>query len=210
MIDDPVFCGLAVIFTFIFLLSIRSFFKILPSLGDCIMRWKGSLDLENSLQLSGSRNLVAIILFVPLCMVVYSLGLYQPDFIGALSPALGLAATCGTMLAYLLLRLFLNWQLEMGSYRTKTFTAANHAFHNYIIILFMIVFPVGAVLNIAVGNKELTRVVLMYAIAVTYLIHIYRRGQIFASACNPFTTFLYLCGLELLPTTVLVLSAFLL
>ena len=30
MIDDPVFCGLAVIFTFIFLLSVGSFFKIIP------------------------------------------------------------------------------------------------------------------------------------------------------------------------------------
>ena len=56
MIDDPVFCGLAVIFTFIFLLSVGSFFKIIPSLGDCVMRWKGNLDLEDSLQLSGSRN----------------------------------------------------------------------------------------------------------------------------------------------------------
>ena len=70
MIDDPVFCGLAVIFTFIFLLSVGSFFKIIPSLGDCVMRWKGNLDLEDSLQLSGSRNWMVMVLFVPLCMVV--------------------------------------------------------------------------------------------------------------------------------------------
>ena len=114
MIDDPVFCGLAVIFTFIFLLSVGSFFKIIPSLGDCVMRWKGNLDLEDSLQLSGSRNWMVMVLFVPLCMVVYSHGLYQPDYMESLPPALGLAATCGTMLAYLVLRSFLNWQLEMG------------------------------------------------------------------------------------------------
>ena len=207
MTDNPVFCGLAVIFTFLFLLNIRSFFKIIPSLLDSVTRWKGNLDLEDSLQLSGSRNWMVMVLFVPLCMVVYSHGLYQPDYMESLPPAPGLAATCGTMLAYLVLRSFLNWQLEMGAYRTKTFTAANHAFFNYIIILFLIVFPVGAILNISVGNKELTRVVLLHVIAVTYLFHIFRRGQIFASACNPFTTFLYLCGLELLPTTVLVLSA---
>ena len=207
MIDDPVFCGLAVIFTFIFLLSVRSFLKILPALGDCLLRWKGNVDLEDSLQLSGSRNWIAIVLFVPFCMVAYSHGLYHPDYMDTLPPALGLAAFSGTMLTYLLLRFFLNWQLEMGSYRTKAFMAANHAFYNYMIILFMIVFPVGAILNATVGNKELTRTILLYIIAATYIIHIFRRGQIFASACNPFTTFLYLCGLELLPTTVLVLSA---
>lgn len=207
MTDNPVFCGLAVIFTFLFLLNIRSFFKIIPSLLDSVTRWKGNLDLEDSLQLSGSRNIVALILFVPFCMVVYSHSLYRPDYMDGLTPEFQLAATTGTMLAYLALRTFLNWQLEMSSYHSKTFTAANHAFFNYIIILFLIVFPVGAILNISVGNKELTRVVLLHVIAVTYLFHIFRRGQIFASACNPFTTFLYLCGLELLPTTVLVLSA---
>ena len=207
MIDDPVFCGLAVIFTILFLLSVRSFLKILPSLWDCVMRWKGSLDLEDSLQLSGSRDWIAIILFVPTCMLAYSNGLYRPDYIAELPPAAGLAACAGTMLAYILLRFFLNWQLEMGSYKTKTFSAANHSFDNYLIILFIILFPAGALLNEVFGDKELTRTVLLHIAAFTYILHIFRRGQIFASVCNPFTTFLYLCGLELLPTTVLVLSA---
>lgn len=207
MMDDPVFCGLAVIFTLLFLLSVGSFFKILPSLGDCVLRWKGNLDLEDSLQLSGSRNWMAAVLFIPACMVAYSNGLYHPDYLDSLEPALGLAALAGTALAYLLLRFFLNWQLEMGSYRTKTFAAANHSFYNYVIILFLILFPTGALLNATIGDKELTRSVLTYITAVTYIFHIFRRGQIFASVCNPFTTFLYLCGLELLPTAALVLSA---
>ena len=207
MTDNPVFCGLAVIFTFLFLLSVRSFFKILPSLWDCILRWKGNLDLEDSLQMSGSRNLIAVIIFVPLCLLAYSHGLYRPDFLDGLPPALGVVTLCGCMLAYLLLRSFLDWQLEMGSYRTKTFTAANRSFRNYMIIVFLILLPLGAACRALTDNEELIRSILLHATAITYLFHIYRRGQIFASACNPFTTFLYLCGLELLPTTVLVLSA---
>lgn len=207
MTDNPVLCGLAVIFTFLFLLSVRSFFKILPSLWDCILRWKGSLDLEDSLQMSGSRDLIAVILFAPLCMVAYSHDLYHPDFMDALRPELGFAALCGCMLAYLILRSFLDWQLEMGSYRTKTFTAANRSFRNYMIIVFTILLPLGAVCRVLTENEELTRSILLHATALTYIFHIYRRGQIFASVCNPFTTFLYLCGLELLPTAVLVLSA---
>ncbi len=207
MTDNPVFCGLAVIFTFLFLLSIRSFFKIIPSLADSVSRWKGNIELEDSLQLSGSRNLVAIILFVPLCMVVYSHSLYRPDYMDGLTPALQLTATTCTLLAYLALRMFLNWQLEMSSYHSKTFSAANRSFYNYAIILFAILFPTGGMLSIFVEDEELARVILMHIIAITYIVYIFRRGQIFASVCNPFTTFLYLCGLELLPTAALVVSA---
>ena len=189
MIDDPVFCGLAVIFTFLLLLSARSLFKILPSLWYCVQRWKGNLDLEDSLQLSGSRNLVAGVLFVPLCMVAYSHNLYHTDYMDGMPPALQLAAVCGTMLAYLILRMFLNWQLEMDAYRSKTFTAANRSFYNYLILLFLIVFPIGAAFKVLIGNEYVTRTVILYITAFTYLFHIIRRGQIFASVCNPYTTF---------------------
>ena len=91
--------------------------------------------------------------------------------------------------------------------RSKTFTAANRSFYNYLILLFLIVFPIGAAFKVLIGNEYVTRTVILYITAFTYLFHIIRRGQIFASVCNPFTTFLYLCGLELLPTAVLVLSA---
>ena len=207
MFDDPVFCGLAVIFTFIFLLSVRSFFKILPSLGDCVLRWKGNVELEDSLQLSGSRNLVAIVLFVPLCMVAYSHDLYHPNFLDSMPHGLQLPVIVACMLTYVILRAFLNWQMEMGLYRTKTFIAANRSFISFIIILFIILFPTGAILNIFIDNKEFTRIALLHVTLLAYAFYIFRRGQIFASTCNPFTTFLYLCGLELLPTTVLVLSA---
>ncbi len=206
LFDNPVFCALAVFFTLLFLLNLRSLLKIIPSLWDCILRWKGNLDLEDSIQLSRSRNWIAAILFVPLCMAVYSSGLYSPDFVTGLPPLMGLAATVLVMLGYLLLRAYLNWQLEMHHYGSKTFTAANRSFFNYGIVLFFLLFFAGALLNATSGDASQTRKVLTWILAVTYSVHIVRRGQIFASESNPFTTFLYLCSLELLPTAALVLS----
>ena len=210
LFDNPVFCGLAVFFTLLFLLNLRSLLKIAPSLADCVMRWKGSVDLEDSIQLSRSRNWIAAILLVPFCMVVYSHDLYSPDITRHLSPVLRLAVVTGAMLTYLLLRAFLNWQLEMHHYHTKIFTAANRSFYNYAIILFFLVFFIGGLTRTLSGDDALTRKVLTWTLALSYLFFIIRRGQIFASACNPFTTFLYLCSLELLPTAALVLSASLL
>ena len=206
-IDNPVFCGLAVFFTLLFLLNLKSLLKIFPSLWDCVVRWKGNLDLENSIQLSRSRNWIAAILFVPFCMLVYSYGMYTPDFIGDLPPYFRLAAVIGVMLVYLLLRTFLNWQLETHNYGTSVFTAANRSFYNYCIILFFLLFITGGILTAFSCGEDTIKAVLLCETGLTYLIYIYRRGQIFSSYCNPFSTFLYLCSLELLPTAALVISA---
>ena len=123
-----------------------------------------------------------------------------------LSPAANLAVVTAALLGYLLLRTFLNWQLEMHNYSSRTFTAANRSFYTYAIGLFFLLFFSGALVRAFGGSDGLARSVLLWEAAVTYFFYIIRRGQIFASACNPFTTFLYLCSLELLPTAVLVLS----
>ncbi|MBP5217382.1 MAG: DUF4271 domain-containing protein [Bacteroidales bacterium] len=207
MLDNPIFCGLAVLFTLLFLVNIGSFIKIFPVMTASVWRWKNDLELEDSLQLSRSRNTVAAVLLVPLCMVVYSYDLYSPDFLDRFSPILRFAAVTGVMFLYLLLRAFLNWQLEMHNYGSKAFVAANRSFFNYCIMLFFLLFLTGAAVNALTGDAERTRTVLLYVTGVSYVFYIMRRGQIFASACNPFSTFLYLCGLELIPTLALVISA---
>ncbi len=210
MIDDPIFCGLAVLFTILTLFCLRSLLKITPSLMDCVRRWKGNIDLEDSLQLSRSRNLIALVLFVPLCMVAYSHSLYTPEFLESLPQTLQFGIVTGILSTYVLLRLFLNWQLEFNGYESKVFSAANRSFYNYLIILFFLLFIPGTALNAADCPEETSRTVLLWITAVSYGFFVIRRGQIFASACNPFTTILYLCGLEILPTAALVFSAYLL
>lgn len=207
---DLVFSGLAVLFTLLFILSVRSFLKILKPVWRCIGRYKANLDLEDSLQLSRSRNLVAAVLFVPFCMTVHWHRLYTPALFDGFTPLVRFGLVSGTILVYFLFRAFLNWQLEMHSYGTKTFTAANRSFLNFAIILFFELFCGGALLLAFTHDAGLTRTVLLWLAAFSYVIYIFRRGQIFSTVCNPFTTILYLCGLELLPTGVLVLSAVLL
>jgi len=209
LIENPVFCALAVFFTLLFLLNLRSFLKVAPSLWDCVVRWKGNLTLEDSIQLSRSRNWIAAILFVPFCQVVFAFGLYSPDFMAGMPVTFQLLTVIGVFLAYLLLRAFLNWQLEMHRYGSSVFTAANNSFFNYCVILFFLLFLTGGLWGAISGDTASARPVMLWEAGVTYLVYIFRRGQIFASVCNPFATFLYLCSLELLPTAALVLSALL-
>lgn len=208
--DNPTFAVLAVVFTILFILELRSFQKISPFLFGCIWRWKNNLELEDSLQLSRSRDRIALILAVPTCMLAYSYSLYDPDILRETSPAARLGLVCVAILMQVPARAFLNWQFVPHGSRSKAFQAANGAFYNYSILLFFLVFFLGAVTNAVTGNMDTTRNVLMWGIAVSYMVYVIRRGQIFASTCNPFVTFLYLCGLELLPTAILVLSGMLL
>lgn len=208
--DNPTFAVLAVVFTILFILELRSFQKISPFIFGCIWRWKYNLELEDSLQLSRSRDRIALILAGPICMLAYSYSLYDPDIIQKFSPAARLGLVSAALLLQLPARAFLNWQFLSHGSRSKAFQAANGAFYNYSILLFFLVFFLGAVTNAVTGSMDTTRNVLTWAIAVSYALYVIRKGQIFASACNPFVTFLYLCGLELLPTAILVLSGMLL
>lgn len=208
--DNILLDGLVVFFTLLFVLTMRSFLAIVPRLLGGAWRWKTHLEIEDSHQLAWSRNLVFAVLFVPSCLLVQSHSLYSPSFFEGLSPAARLGATAGTLLGYLLLRTFLDWQLEMKSFGSRTFIAANRSFYSFWIILFLLLFLCGAGMRLVTDNEDIVRTVLLHLTAVSYFFHILKRGQIFSSACNPFTTILYLCSLELLPTGTLVLSASLL
>ena len=43
--------------------------NILPSLLGCLLRWKECLNLEDSVRLSSDRNVFAVFMAVPLCLV---------------------------------------------------------------------------------------------------------------------------------------------
>lgn len=205
--DTPVISGLAVLSLLLFLLAVRSFLKILPALGDCLRRWKANVDLEDSLQLSRSRNLVAGILVVPFCLLLYTQSLYRPDFLERLPEIWRFPTVLGIFLAYIVLRGYLNWQLEMHDYGKPAFTAANRSFFSFLIMLFLLLFFAAGLADVLVPDPDLRQRLLTFVLAAFYLLYLVRRGQIFASACNPFTTILYLCSLELFPTGLLVFSA---
>ncbi len=208
--DNPIFSGAAVLFTVLMMLSLRSALQVLPHLMRCLGRWKANVEIEDSLQLSRSRNWIAFLLFVPLCMVAFHHKMYTPDFLLALPPLWQFPAVVGVMTAYVLLRTFLNWQLEQGARGSRTFQAANRSFFNYMILLFVLLGGLGLVLSLTrLPQAAVTRILWLAALAF-YLLSVVRRGQIFSSVCNPFITFLYLCGLEFFPTAALVVSAVLL
>lgn len=208
--DTLLFATLATVFTIFFLLELRSVLKIAPYLGKCVWRWKYNLEIEDSLQLSRSRNQVALTLVVPLAMLIYSWSVFSPDIIRGLSPTLQLCVVIVAIMFQIPLRDFLNWQVESRHHSSKVLQAANGAFYNFLIILFLLLFVAGASAQTLTSNAEFTRRLLIWITGLSYSVYVIRKGQIFASVCNPFVTFLYLCALELFPTALLLSVAVLL
>jgi len=190
----------------LFLLILRNFLNVLPYLSGGVLRARGSAVLEGSVKLSRDRNLVAAVLIIPAILVIYRYRLVEVSWFDTLSPDLKLLAVAGLFAAFLLLR-YLLYRWFMPRRRYDDYQMAYRTGHTFFILLMLLVLATVGILS-ALGLPDVTvRTFLLIEAGVLYLLYLLRKGQILSTSCNPLTTFLYLCGLELLPASLLVVPA---
>ena len=190
----------------LFLVVLRSFLSVLPYLADSILRARGSAALENSVRVSRDRNLVALVFLVPAILLAFRYRLYDPAFVRDLEPDLRLGVIGAVFAGYLLLR-FLLYRWARPRRRYDNYQLSYRAGYTFFILLMLLALATVGVLYVLKAPDRIVRIFLLAETAFVYLVYLLRRGQILSLSCNPLTTFLYLCGLELLPTAALVLSA---
>jgi len=190
----------------LFLLSLRSFLNVLPYLSDSVRRARGSAALENSVRVSRDRNIVAAVFLLPAILLIYRYRLFDIGYFNGLSEDYRLLAVAGAFSVYLLLRAVLSrWFRPKRRY--DDYVMSYRAGYTFFILLMMLALVTVGVLTV-LGVSELTiKTFLLVEAGVVYLLYLLRRGQILSTSCKPLTTFLYLCGLELLPTALLVVPA---
>ena len=187
----------------LFLLALRSF---LPYLADNILRARGSAALENSVRVSRDRNLVAAVFLIPAILLIYRYRLFDIAYFDTLSPDLRLAAVAGVFIGYLLIR-FLLYRWLRPRRRYDDYQMAYRAGYTFFILLMMLALTtVGICYVLGLPNATI-KTLLLVETGVLYLLYLFRRGQILSMSCNSLTTFSYLCGLELLPTALMVVPA---
>ena len=190
----------------LFLLALRSFLNVLPYLADNIFRARGSAALENSVRVSRDRNLVATVSLVPAILLIFRYRLFDIALFDALSPDMRLLAVAGVFLAYLLVR-FLLYRWLRPRRRYDNYQMAYRAGYTFFILLMMLALVTVGVCYVLRLPDLTVKTLLLVETGVMYLLYLFRRGQILSTSCNTLTTFLYLCGLELLPTALLVVPA---
>lgn len=201
---------LAIISTVSVIILMRRLLNIYPSLLACIIRWKESINLEASVKHSLDRNMFAVTMIIPFCLIVYRFGIYSPAFMEGINETFSLLIIIGIFGAYFALRRAMIRIMRPKKMNPKTYKAAICCAYTFFIILTLTLFFVGGIMALLKTDPIVTRTAIIWLSAIIYGIYIFRKTQIFTSSCSIFRGFLYLCGLEIFPTGVLVASALIL
>lgn len=201
---------LAIISTVSVIILMRRLLNIYPSLLACIIRWKESINLEASVKHSLDRNMFAVAMIIPFCLIVYRFGIYSPAFMEGINETFSLLIIIGIFGAYFALRRAMIRIMRPKKMNPKTYKAAICCAYTFFIILTLTLFFVGGIMALLKTDPIVTRTAIIWLSAIIYGIYIFRKTQIFTSSCSIFRGFLYLCGLEIFPTGILVASALIL
>ena len=203
------FIVLTVAFILAAILFMPRFMSLAPLLFDSLFRARGSVSLENSVRYSNDRRLVASVLLIPAALLTYRYRLYDADFLLGLSEGWRLLAILGVFLVYAIVRLLI-YSLLMPRRNNDFYRLARRTSYTYFILLVNLALVSTGILALFRCEDAVIRQVLYAETILLYLSFLVRRAQILALSCNPLRTFLYLCGLEIVPTAALVVSAVLL
>ena len=113
-------------------------------------------------------------------------------------------ATIGLILAYLILRRLCYLFFRLNRLDKKTATLARHNLYNYLMLVLPILLLQAAVMVLVHVPDETACSVMRWTLIAVWVFAIGRTGQILHAHCSGFSTFLYLCALEILPASVLV------
>lgn len=191
----------------IVLLLLRRLVNILPSLLACLTRGKESLNLEASVKLSRDRDMLALAMIIPFCLVAEHYHLYSPGFLGGFSENAVIGLYFGIFMVYVLLRYMVMWLFRPQRMPQKTYSAAYKASSSFFIIGTLVLLALGAVMGVLDVHAEDVRSAMLWVSALIYAVFLLRKVQIFSASCSIFAAFLYLCALEMIPTGILVVSA---
>ena len=198
---------LAVLFVILMTVLLRTFIHLIPFIADSLLRARGSVALESSVRVSRDRNTVALAMLLPMLLLAYRYRLYNPDFLADTHPDVRMGLIAAVFAGYLLLRLLMYAVLKP---RRRYEQIAHHATYTFFILMVILLLLTAGVMYIFNAPDSLIRLILYIETAFVYLLFLLRKAQILSLSCNHLRTFLYLCGLEILPTAALVVSAVLL
>jgi len=187
-------------------LELMDLIMLFPHLMRCVPFWKGNLELEHSVSLSRTRNTIALVAGIAICLMADRYSLMNPSWRAFAPTELQLLITSGLIAATLLIRYLLYLLTPFRSRTSEYSSTLRNSIYNYF-ILYAVLALLSVVLLEAAGAKTPSiRVVLTVEAALVYLLDFWRTAQIFRSRYGLLPTILYLCGLEVLPVGILLLT----
>lgn len=201
ILSNRILVAVCIALAFVCLLDL---FRVFPSLMYSFVRVRGTSDLENSLGTARMRNHVAFAAALPFCALTDRFALLRPAFWSAIPPEWSSLATVGLMVAFFLVRALCYWLARPRRLSSAQAATLFHAPYNYFIMMTILMLLISVPLYGFHVQDAVIRIALRTIIAIFYFFTLLRSGQILNSRGLGFATFLYLCGLEIIPAALLV------
>jgi hypothetical protein len=189
----------------LFVIELVDLFRLYPSLWRCVLFWKGNLELEHSVSLARTRNTVALVMAVFLCLIADRWQLIAPSFKMELPQEWHLAVCAGVILGYILVRRLAYLISRFRSLINEYDCTLRHSMYNYQILLTSLMLVTAFPLTAFGVADSAVRIVLLIEFAALTLLYLIRTIQILSSRFAFLATILYLCALEMLPLGILIL-----
>ena len=198
---------MTLVFVVVMICFLRKIIEIFPSLLASLLRWKESVNLSNSVKLNRDRNMIALVMIVPFCLVVSASGIYSPSFMRSMGGDARFGIILGIFVGMMIIRTLLEKFCAPKRRNSQTYRFAKEASYTFFILMTISMLILWGIMSILKIDAQTAKDAMLWLSAIIYLIFLLRKTQIFTSSCSIFTAFLYLCALEILPTGALVASA---
>ena len=201
--EYPVNIALVVASVFFFLFFLDSFLHCNPTVLSCLTRWRNNYRLENSVPLVRSRNWTFASCILPFCLIAARFNFFDIDFITQQPAEYRTAFYIGVFLAFILLRFVIYQVIRPVHGSMETYRIAHRSAMNFFIPYTILLLVTIGVLRIFHMDPDTVRMVLLCETGAVYLVYLFTKLEILGSSYGVLTTFLYLCGLEILPAAAL-------
>ncbi len=191
----------------IFLFNIRNLFSLFSPMIYSLRSARGQVDLEYNVSVSRLRNHIALVFFLPFCLLADRFELFPADFKAELNPNLHCLVSAGAIALYLLFRSLCQALLRAFSPGRDESTALKRSLYSYMISICPIMLLSGALLPAFGVGDAAVRIVLLCILGATLIVSYVRSFQILHAKSSSLLSFLYLCGLEFIPAAVLITAA---
>lgn len=201
------FDSLALFSALVVLLLLRQLVNVYPSVMACLWRGKECFNLEASVKLAHDRDIIAMAMVIPFCLVVYRFRLYHPVFLDGFGNNALLGMYFVVFSGYALFRLAVFALFRPKTLSSKTLAVSRKVAYTFFIFLTLLLLAMGGIMCRLGLDDSVVRSAMLWVSAVVYTLFLLRKLQIFNSSCSVFAAFLYLCALEMIPTGILIVSA---
>ena len=201
--EYPLNIALVVASVFFFLFILDSFLHCNPTALSCLTRWRNNYRLESSVPLVRSRNWTFASCILPFCLIAARFNFFDIDFITEQPAEYRTAFHIAVFLAFMLLRFVIYKVIRPMHGSMETYRIAHRSPMNFFIPYTILLLVTIGVLRIFHMDPDTVRTVLLCESGAVYFLYLITKLEILASSYGVLTTFLYLCGLELLPAAAL-------